>query len=283
MSSVAANLLEAVRLRPRRPRLPGRLPVGALLAEVRDARLSLGGASILDGASLAVRAGEVRALVGPNGAGKSTLLGVLTGDRKPSSGQVSVHGAPLGSWSATDLAQRRAVLTQDVAVSFPFTVREVVEMGRSPWRATPLEGDDDAIVAESLEATDVAHLSSRSFTTLSGGERARAALARVLAQRTQLLLLDEPTAALDLRHQELVLSLARSHARAGGAVVVVVHDIGLAAAYADQVTVLAGGRVVGDGPPAEVLTPDLLSEVYEHPVEVLDHPRGGAPIILPRR
>ena len=106
---------------------------------------------------------------------------------------------------------------------------------------------------------------------------------QVLAQRTQLLLLDEPTAALDLRHQELVLTLARTHARAGGAVVVVVHDIGLAAAYADQVTILAGGRVVGDGVPGEILTPELLSAVYEHPVEVLEHPRGGAPIILPRR
>ncbi|PFG37045.1 iron complex transport system ATP-binding protein [Flavimobilis soli] len=283
MSTVAATLLDTVRLRPRRPRMPERLPVGSVLAEVHDAHLTLGGSTILDGASLEVRAGEVRALVGPNGAGKSTLLGVLTGDRKPSSGHVTVHGAPLSSWSTTDLALRRAVLTQDVAVSFPFTVREVVEMGRSPWRATPLEEDDDAIIAESLEATDVAHLAGRSFTTLSGGERARAALARVLAQRTQLLLLDEPTAALDLRHQELVLSLAREHARAGGAVVVVVHDIGLAAAYADQVTVLAGGRVVGDGVPGDVLTPELLTEVYEHPVEVLEHPGGGAPIILPRR
>ena len=109
------------------------------------------------------------------------------------------------------------------------------------------------------------------------------ALARIIAQRTGLLMLDEPTAALDVRHQEQVLGLARDHARAGGAVIVVVHDISLAAAYADQVTILAGGRVVGDGPPREVLTPALLSEVYHYPVEVLAHPGGGAPIILPKR
>lgn len=275
--------LDAVRLPHRRPSVPGQLPVGATLAAVTDARLTLGGSTILDGADLEVRAGEVRALVGPNGAGKSTLLSVLTGDRAPSRGHVTVHGAPLSSWSTADLALRRAVLTQDVTVSFPFTVREVVEMGRAPWRGTAFEEDDDAIVDDALAATDVAHLQARSFTTLSGGERARAALSRVLAQRTQLLLLDEPTAALDLRHQELVLTLAREHAQAGGAVVVVVHDIGLAAAYADQVTILAGGRVVGDGPPGTVLTADLLSDVYEHPVEVIEHPDGGAPIILPRR
>lgn len=275
--------LDAVRLPHRLPKVPARLPVGEVLAAVTDARLTLGGSTILDGAALEVRAGEVRALVGPNGAGKSTLLSVLTGDRVPSRGHVTVHGAPLSSWSTADLALRRAVLAQDVSVSFPFTVREVVEMGRAPWRATPFEADDDVIIDESLAATDVSHLRARSFTSLSGGERARAALSRVLAQRTQLLLLDEPTAALDLKHQELVLTLARDHARAGGAVVVVVHDIGLAAAYADQVTVLAQGRVVGDGSPRDVLTSTLLSDVYEHPVEVLEHPGGGAPIILPLR
>ena len=283
MTGVGPALRSSLRRRPRHPRVPERLAAGEVLARAAGAHVTLGAQPVLVGADLEVRAGEVRALVGPNGAGKSTLLGVLTGDRRPTSGEVTVHGRPLTAWSATELALRRAVLTQDVAVAFPFTVREVVEMGRSPWRGTALEEDDDAIVAEALRATDVAHLASRTFTTLSGGERARAALSRVLAQRTQLLLLDEPTAALDLRHQELVLALAREHAAAGGAVVVVVHDIGLAAAYADQVTVLARGRVVGDGRPEDVLTAELLTAVYEHPVEVLAHPGGGAPIILPRR
>jgi len=267
----------------RRPRLPERAPAGAVLAAAREIDLVRGGAQVLHGVSVEVRAGEVRALIGPNGAGKTSLLGALTGDLAPVRGTVEAAGAPLSTWTTTELALRRAVMTQDVTLSFPFLVHEVVAMGRSPWRGTSSEDDDDEIVAASLAATDVTHLAGRAFPTLSGGERARVALARVLAQRTQLLMLDEPTAALDLHHQEMVLELARAHARAGGAVVVVVHDVGLAAAYADRVTVVARGRVVGDGTPGEVLTEALLSDVYEHPVEVLEHPGGGAPIILPRR
>lgn len=268
----------------RRPaRLPVPAPAGSVLAAARGVDLARGGAQVLHDVSVEVRAGEVRALIGPNGAGKSSLLGVLTGDLVPARGTVEASGAPLGSWTTTELALRRAVMTQDVTLSFPFLVHEVVAMGRSPWRGTALEDDDEQVVAASLAATDVTHLAGRAFPTLSGGERARVALARVLAQRAQLLMLDEPTAALDLRHQEMVLALAREHARAGGAVVVVVHDVGLAAAYADRVTIVAGGRVTGDGTPEEVLTDGLLSEVYEHPVEVLPHPRGGTPIIVPRR
>ena len=264
-------------------RLPTPHEPGALAARVRGAHLTRGASEVLRGVDLDVRAGEVRALLGPNGAGKSSLLGVLTGDLAPSAGAVEIDGEPLAHWSTTELALRRSVLLQHVGVSFPFTVTEVVRMGRAPWRGTPLDLEDDEAVAQGLADADVTHLADRQFTALSGGERARAALARVLAQRTQVLLLDEPTAALDLRHQELVLQLARGHARAGGAVVVVVHDLGLAAAYADQVTVLAHGRVVAEGPPAEALTSELLSEVYEYPVEVFAHPRSARQVILPRR
>lgn len=268
----------------RRPaRLPSSPAPGELVARVRGAHLTRGAGEVLKGVDLDVRAGEVRALLGPNGAGKSSLLGVLTGDLAPSAGDVEIDGRPLGHWSTAELALRRAVLLQQVGVSFPFTVTEVVRMGRAPWRGTPLDLEDDNAVAQALAAADVTHLAERQFTELSGGERARAALARVLAQRTGVLLLDEPTAALDLRHQELVLQLAQRHAREGGAVVVVVHDLGLAAAYADQVTVLARGQVVADGPPAEALTAELLSEVYEYPVDVFDHPRTSRQVILPVR
>lgn len=267
----------------RRPRLPVPAPAGTVLAAARGVELTRGGARVLHDVSIEVLAGEVHALIGPNGAGKSSLLGVLTGDLEPARGTVEAAGVPLSSWTTTELALRRAVMTQDVTLSFPFLVHEVVAMGRSPWRGTAPEEDDEQVVAASLAATDVTHLAGRAFPTLSGGERARVALARVLAQRAQLLMLDEPTAALDLRHQEMVLALAREHARAGGAVVVVVHDVGLAAAYADRVTIVAGGRVAGDGTPEEVLTEGLLSDVYEHPVEVIPHPGGGAPIVLPRR
>ena len=245
--------------------------------------MALGGAPVLVDAGLEVRHGEVVALVGPNGAGKSTLLAVLSGDLAAGPGRVEIGGRPVRDWSTVELAMRRAVLTQAVSMSFPFTVRQTVSMGRTPWVGQDAEDDDERIVAASMAATDVLHLADRVFTSLSGGERARAALARVLAQDTGLLLLDEPTAALDIRHQEEVLRLARAQAALGRAVVVVMHDLGLVAAHADRVVVLSGGRVQAAGPPAEVLTDELLGRVYEHPIEVLRHPRTGELLVLPRR
>ena len=209
-------------------------------------------------------------------------MSALAADLPPTAGTVRIHGRPAPSWSAPELALRRAVLPQSASLSFPFTVEEVVRMGRAPWAAARLE-DDDAVVAEAMAATEVTGFAARPFSALSGGERARVALARVLAQRAPLLMLDEPTAALDLRHQELVLRLCRARARAGDAVVVVVHDLGLAAAHAHRVAVLRGGRVAADGPPEEVFTERLLSEVYDQPVEVFPHPRTGAVLVLPDR
>src|SRR5690606_13003976 len=182
-----------------------------------------------------------------------------------------------------EAAMRRAVLVQRVTLTFPFTCRQVVEMGRSPWSHTVREDDDDAAVARAMELTETTALADRTFSSLSGGEQARVSLARVLAQSAGVVLLDEPTAALDLHHQELVLALARDRAAAGDAVVVVLHDLNLAAGYADRVAVLDRGRVAAVGAPAEVLQPDLLSGVYQHAVEVLPHPRTAAPIILARR
>lgn len=154
-------------------------------------------------------------------------------------------------------------------------------MGRAPHAASPAEGD--LVVVEAMAATEVTGFAGRPFSALSGGERARVALARVLAQRAPLLLLDEPTAALDLKHQESVLRLCRERARQGDAVVVVLHDLGLAAAYAHRVAIRCAGRVAADGPPAEVFTGPRLSEVYDQPVEVLAHPGTGAPLIVPKR
>uniref|UniRef100_UPI002453798C ATP-binding cassette domain-containing protein n=1 Tax=Nocardia farcinica TaxID=37329 RepID=UPI002453798C len=155
-------------------------------------------------------------------------------------------------------------------------------VGRSGPAANPAPRHHD-LIAAAMAAADVTHLAGRAFPTLSGGERARVALARVLAQDTPTLLLDEPTAALDLGHQEAVLRLAADRARDGAAVVVVLHDLGIAAAYADRVAVLDSGRVAADGPPRAVLTTDLLTRVYQHPVEVLDHPVTGAQLVLPVR
>ena len=237
---------------------------------------------ILSDASIEVRAGEVHALVGPNGAGKSTLFGVIAGDIAPTAGVVELDGAPLGRLRAKDLARRRAVLLQQNAVSFPFTVAQVVEMGRAPWARTPQADDDEEAIAEAMADTDVASMAARGIPSLSGGERARVALARVIAQRTDIVLLDEPTAALDLRHQEDVLALARRRAREGAAVAVVVHDLN-AAFSADRVTLLARGRVVAGGAPAEVLTATRIEEVYEQAVDVFPHPVTVSPVVMPRR
>lgn len=270
-------------LRRREATVPERVPAGEVVARVEDATVQLGETIALRGAALEVRAGEVVALVGPNGAGKSTMLGVLVGDQRPDTGTVELCGAPVGSWTAVEAARRRAVLPQQSSVTFPFTVIDVVRMGRAPWLGTAAEVDDDQIVAAALEQVEATHLAHRVVPSLSGGEQARVALARVLAQQAQLLALDEPTAALDLRHQELVLGLARERARCGDAVVTVLHDLGLAAAYADRVVLLTGGRVAADGPPASVLRPERLSEVYRHDVEVVAHPVTGALLVLPKR
>lgn len=256
---------------------------GTVIGEVRKLRVELGGRTVLHDVDLEVRTGEVLALVGPNGAGKSTLLGALAGDVAASSGDVLLDGAPLASWSPVQLARRRAVLTQSYDLSFPFAVRAVVAMGRAPWARTPAEADDDAVVDAMLRRTETARFARRGFAALSGGERARVALARVLAQQAPLVMLDEPTAALDIRYQESVLRTAAERAYAGDAVVVVLHDLALAAAYADRVAVLRGGRIAACGPPEEVLTGDLLTRVYRHRIEVIRHPRTGGLLITPLR
>lgn len=265
-----------------RPVPPAAPAPGEVLAEAEGVSVRLGAREVLADVGVRVRAGEVLALVGPNGAGKSTLLSVLAADLPPTAGCVRIHGRPAADWSAPELALRRAVLPQSASLSFPFTVEEVVRMGRAPWTGAKPE-EDEAAVAGAMAATEVTGFAARPFSALSGGERARVALARVLAQRTPLLLLDEPTAALDLRHQELVLRLCRERALAGDAVVVVLHDLGLAAAYAHRVAVLRAGRVAAEGPPREVFTEGLLSEVYDQPVEVFPHPRTGAVLVLPDR
>ncbi|MFJ6687895.1 heme ABC transporter ATP-binding protein [Streptomyces sp. NPDC091294] len=271
------------RLVPSRPVPPPPPAPGEVLAAAEGLRVRLGGRPVLDGVDVEVRAGEVLALVGPNGAGKSTLLGALAADVPAAEGVVRVHGRPVTDWSAHELALRRAVLPQSASLSFPFAVAEVVRMGRAPWAGGDREDEDDTAVAEAMARTEVTGFAERPFSSLSGGERARVALARVLAQRAPLLLLDEPTAALDLRHQELVLRLCRQRARAGDAVVVVLHDLALAAAYADRVALLRSGRIAAGGPPSEVFAEGLLSEVYDQPVEVFPHPRTGALLVVPHR
>ncbi|MBM9459397.1 heme ABC transporter ATP-binding protein [Nocardioides sp. zg-536] len=243
--------------------------------------VELGGAQVLRGVDLKVAPGELVALVGPNGAGKSTLLSVLSGDVSPSAGTIELAGRPLASYSARAAARQRAVQLQHQGLAFGFRVLDVVMMGRSPWYRTPRAAADEDVVWAAMRRTEVDVFAERAFPTLSGGEQARTSFARALAQETPVLLLDEPTAAMDIRHQEAVLSVARSLANEGTAVVVVLHDLSLAAAYADRICVLSAGTVRADGAPAEVFTAELLSDVYQHPVQVLMH--EGTPVVVPVR
>ncbi|WP_101847616.1 heme ABC transporter ATP-binding protein [Zhihengliuella sp. ISTPL4] len=241
------------------------------------------GRAILDDAAIDIHAGEVHALVGPNGAGKTTLFGVLAGDITPAAGTVLLDGRPVAGVRPRALAQQRAVLLQENTVTFPFTAEQVVRMGRTPWARTPSATDDDRAVAAAMATTEVTALRERSVPSLSGGERARVALARVLAQDTGILLLDEPTAALDLKHHEDVMRVVRSQAEAGVAVAVVLHDLNAALAHADRVTLLAGGRVTATGTPGDVLTAARIEEVYGQPVDVFPHPVTRVPLVVARR
>lgn len=255
---------------------------GGVAYALDDVGYRIGAAQILTGVSLEVAYGRVLALVGPNGAGKSSLLGILTGDARATSGSVTLDGRALSQHRSRELSRRRSVLLQANQVSFAYTAYEVVEMGRAPWIGADI-GDDGRIIDEALRRADVAHLASRVFSSLSGGERARVSLARVLAQDTPIVMLDEPTAALDLKHQEDVLRIARELASRGRAIVVVLHDLSLAAAYADDVAILHGGRLQAFGAPVDVLTEERIEHVYETPVRVMSDPDTGRPIVLPRR
>lgn len=252
-----------------------------MMISAADVGVDLEGRTILEGVSIDVVPGELLVLVGPNGAGKSTLLGVLSGERRPSRGSVTLDGRELGSIRHAELARLRSVLTQENAVSFPFLVSEVVAMGRSPWARTVEGRDDIAAVAEAMDAADIAHLAARRYTSLSGGEKARVSLARVLAQRTPVVFLDEPTASLDLRHQEDVMRVGRRAADEGRAVVVVLHDLSLASAYADRLALVSGGRLEALGTPGEVLTEERVERVYGLPVSL--HEVAGRPVVVPRR
>lgn len=239
-----------------------------------------GGRAILDGASLALNAGELAVIVGPNGAGKSTLLRGLAGDRRLSAGDVAMNGRRLAAWDAGALALQRAVLPQTPTLAFPFRVCDVVELGRYPHRGLASLEENNAAIEGAMRASDVAHLALRDCRTLSGGELHRVHFARALAQvwrplsdgRTRHLLLDEPTASLDLAHQSLVLSHARTFARDGGAVLAILHDLNLAAAFADRLIVLHNGRIAAEGAPASVLTTELIRAVWGVQVRVLADP-----------
>lgn len=257
------------------------------MLDARGLALTRSGRQVLRDLSLSARPGELLALCGPNGAGKSTLLGMLAGDIRPDVGSIHLDGIPLASLSPRALARRRAALEQAPELAAPFQVRELVMLGLS---SMPEIAPRDAalIVARAMQDTGVENMAGRPADRLSGGERARAHLARALAQLAGgralghgagWLLLDEPTASLDLGRQAEAMRAARAAADRGAGVIAALHDLNLAAAFADRVALIAGGALVAFAPPAEALDQELLSSVYAAPVEVRRAASGALRIV----
>jgi iron complex transport system ATP-binding protein len=239
-------------------------------------------ATLVAGVNLRVQPGEFLVVVGPNGAGKTTLLRLLAGDLRPSEGQVRVNGEQLDRYTYDDLALQRSVFIQQMERDIPFTVEAVVAMGRHPHRRDPDNSSaaDEEAVAEALARTETSHLARRVFATLSRGEQTRVTLARVFAQDTPLLLLDEPTTSLDVGHEERITAELRSLAARDRAVLAVLHDLNAAARHATRVVVIANGALCADGTPSEVFNDNLLSKVYDQPIRVVKHPFRDCPLVL---
>jgi len=259
------------------------------MLSAHDVTVRAGRVTLLDGVSVTVAPGRVVAAVGANGAGKSTLLHALAGDLPPSAGTVELDGRPVSTWQPDALARARAVVGQSNPLAFGFTALEVTLLGRTPHASCVSRARNLAIARFALAVADAAPLAARSYPTLSGGEQQRVQFARALAQvwevapdAARYLLLDEPTAALDLAHQHRALAQARAWARRGAGVLVVLHDLNLAAAYADRVLVLRAGRAIADGPPAEALTPRVIEAAFDVSVTLVTNPDGPYPFIVAR-
>jgi iron complex transport system ATP-binding protein len=253
--------------------------------EVQVVSVRAGGKTLLDAVTLAFSPDRCTAIVGPNAAGKTTLLRLLCGELQPRSGAVRLKGRDVASYAPRALAEHRAVLSQNVTVVFPFTAAEIVRMGAGDRRGARIE----SLVDDALQEVGLTALRERIITTLSGGEQQRAHFARVLVQLAcgeaahgpGVLMLDEPTASLDLRHQLDLLAATWRCASRGVTVIAILHDLNLAALFADRIVVLSGGRVVGDGAPRDVITNDTLAQVFKVGAAVGRIPADGVPFVLP--
>lgn len=243
-----------------------------------------GGPPVLEQVSLAVARGELVGIIGPNGSGKTTLLKILGGMLAPTSGSVFLDDHALESWSRRDLARRVAFVPQETHSSFDFSVLDVVLMGRFPHLgAFALEGPEDlAIARDALQATGTSVFETRAFNTLSGGEKQRVVIASALAQRAELLLLDEPTASLDVGHQlEVAALLARLNREQGVTMVLTTHDLNFAASMCRHLMLVRGGRVIASGPTDRVLTAGAVRALYDVDADVGMHPRAGRLTVTP--
>jgi iron complex transport system ATP-binding protein len=248
--------------------------------EVEKLSLRFGGLTVLEGLTLAVESAELFALIGPNGAGKTTLMRALAG-LLPADGALELTGRPLHDYSVRERARRIAYLPQGHIFHWPMSVAAVVALGRHPHADAfvPLSDQDRTAVAQALGATALEPLAARSVTTLSGGERARVALARALATQAPILLADEPTMSLDPRHQLVVMKLIAGAAHAGGAVLAIIHDLALAARFADRVVMMDRGRLVANGEAQAVLSPERIAAVFGVEASMMQSAVGTIPII----
>ncbi len=263
----------------------GQLPV------IRAEHISVtvkSGKQLLNDVSLQVKMGEVVTILGKNGAGKSTLLKTITGDLIPTTGEVLYDDMPLGITDIRKLAKKRAVISQNIRLDFSFSVAEVVALGRSPHNTYFDTTQDVKIVDECLSKVDAYHLRKQDYTTLSGGEQQRVQFARALAQIWEqvesgegcYLFLDEPLSNLDVSHQHEMMHIVRQLAEANVAVFFILHDLNLAAQYADRVYILREGEIFSEGVPAEVFTEEIISEAFDYPVNVIPHPKIECPLIV---
>ena len=237
---------------------------------------SRNGRKILDDVSLTLEPGRVTVMVGPNGAGKSTFLKILTGELTPDPGQVSFDGRTLEDWPLAEISKVRGVLPQESLLSFPFKVNEVILLGRTPHHRGLESPDDYRIAREALEIVNMSDFGEREYTTLSGGEKQLVQTARVIAQiwetpadASSLLMLDEPTSGLDLSRRFVALRIAKDFAGKGTAVFAILHDLNLAAAYADHVIILCRGKIAAMGAPDEVLRPGIIEDVFQVSAKII--------------
>lgn len=245
---------------------------------IEDLDVALSGRTVVSGVRIMAEEGEIAGLVGPNGSGKSTVLRTVYRHLRPHAGRVLVGGADIRALTAVQSARQVAALPQERGTDFELSVREVVAMGRTPYKRAFAGEDrtDGDAVAAALDQVGMAGAGRRRFSALSGGERQRVLLARALAQDPKVLVLDEPTNHLDVRHQVELLALLRRHRRT---TLLAIHDLNAAASVCDRLHVLHGGKVVASGTPREVLTAGLLAEVFGVRAAVVDHPLTGDPLI----
>jgi iron complex transport system ATP-binding protein len=250
--------------------------------ELRDLSVDIAGQRIVTDIGITVPGGSFVGLLGPNGSGKSTILKAIYRVHRPAAGRILLDGADLLALRPRDAARRIAVVAQEFALEFDFTVREMVMIGRTPYKRAFDKDDetDRAIVDHAIERVGVQELAHRSFNTLSGGEKQRVLIAQAIAQGADHLILDEPTNHLDIRYQIEILELVTE---LGVTVLAALHDLSLAALFCDSVHLLAGGRIVAGGRPGSVLTPAKIRQAYGADVLVIEHPETGTPHLIPRR